>query len=232
MVNVDTVVLRPRRTGHAGARAADRHRVRVRVGRPRAGSSPTSTSSGRRSQQRLHPPGGDGRPHRSTTPGSSGWPRTTTWPCCKSRPRRRSSSRSRSAPRRTCKSGQKAFAIGNPFGLSLTLTKGIISALDREIESNAGHPITGAIQIDAPINPGNSGGPLLDKDARLIGVNTAIYSPAQAGGNVGIGFAIPVDTVNAVVTELIRHGQGAQPDVGGEAGGPACGSAGPGTRPG
>lgn len=99
--------------------------------------------------------------------------------------------------------GQKVFAIGNPFGLSLSLTKGIVSALDREIESLTDRPISGAIQTDAPINPGNSGGPLLDKDGRLIGVNTSIASPS--GGNVGIGFAIPVDTVNEIVPELIRN---------------------------
>ncbi|HJZ57718.1 MAG TPA: trypsin-like peptidase domain-containing protein [Gemmataceae bacterium] len=108
--------------------------------------------------------------------------------------------------------GQKAFAIGNPYGLSLTMTKGIISALDRTIESPTGAPISGAIQIDAAINPGNSGGPLLDKSGRLIGVNTSITSPS--GGNVGIGFAIPVDTVNAVVTEVIRTGRTVKPDLG------------------
>jgi S1-C subfamily serine protease len=108
--------------------------------------------------------------------------------------------------------GQKVFAIGNPFGLSLSMTKGIISALDREIDSPSDKPISGAIQTDAPINPGNSGGPLLDKDARLIGVNTSIATPS--GGNVGIGFAIPVDTVNSVVTELIQRGRLLQPDIG------------------
>ncbi len=108
--------------------------------------------------------------------------------------------------------GQKTYAIGNPFGLSLTMTKGIISALDREIESPGDRPIEHAIQTDAPINPGNSGGPLLDKDGRLIGVNTSIATPS--GGNVGIGFAIPVDTVNPVVTELIRTGKLPQPDIG------------------
>ncbi|MGL6094186.1 MAG: S1C family serine protease, partial [Fimbriiglobus sp.] len=110
------------------------------------------------------------------------------------------------------KVGQKAFAIGNPFGLSLTLTRGIVSALDREIDSPGEKPITGAIQTDAPINPGNSGGPLLDKDGRLIGVNTSIVGPA--GGNVGIGFAIPADTVNRVITELIQRGSLRQPDLG------------------
>ena len=108
--------------------------------------------------------------------------------------------------------GQKVFAIGNPYALSLTMTSGIISALDREIESPSDQPITGVIQVDAPINPGNSGGPLLDKDGRLIGVNTAIKSPS--GGNVGIGFAIPVDTVNTVVPELIREGKLYKPDLG------------------
>lgn len=109
--------------------------------------------------------------------------------------------------------GQKVYAIGNPFGLSLTMTKGIVSALDRTIESPSERPITGAIQTDAPINPGNSGGPLLDKDGRLIGVNSAIYNTGS-GGNVGIGFAIPVDTVNAIVTELIKRGRILQPDIG------------------
>lgn len=110
--------------------------------------------------------------------------------------------------------GQRVYAIGNPYGLSLTLTKGIVSALDREIDSPARTPITGAIQTDAPINPGNSGGPLLDKDGRLIGVNTAIATPQEGGGNVGIGFAIPVDTVNRVVPELIKNGKLLKPDLG------------------
>ena len=108
--------------------------------------------------------------------------------------------------------GQKAYAIGNPFGLSLSMTKGIISALDREIDSPSGRPTPGAIQIDAPINPGNSGGPLLNKDGLLIGVNTSIATPS--GGNVGIGFAIPVDTVVTVVKELIKSGRLLKPDLG------------------
>lgn len=110
--------------------------------------------------------------------------------------------------------GQKVFAIGNPFDLSLTLTKGIISALGRTIESDKqrGAPITGAIQHQAPINPGNSGGPLLNRFSKLIGVNTSITSPS--GGNVGIGFAIPSDTVNQVVTEIIRTGRTIKPDLG------------------
>jgi S1-C subfamily serine protease len=108
--------------------------------------------------------------------------------------------------------GQRCYAIGNPFGLSLTLTKGIVSALDRAIDSPAGTTIPGAIQTDAPINPGNSGGPLLDRAGRLIGVNTAIKT--TSGGSVGIGFAVPADTVNAVVPVLIRDGKILKPDLG------------------
>jgi S1-C subfamily serine protease len=108
--------------------------------------------------------------------------------------------------------GQKAFAIGNPFGLDQTLTTGVVSALGREIESVTHRPITGVIQTDASINPGNSGGPLLDSAGLLIGVNVAIYSPS--GASVGIGFAIPVDTVNRFVPELIRHGQVVRPGLG------------------
>jgi len=98
--------------------------------------------------------------------------------------------------------GQKVWAIGNPFGLDQTLTTGIISALNREMETDNNHTLHGLIQTDAAINPGNSGGPLLDSSARLIGVNTAIYSPS--GASAGIGFAIPVDTVNELVPQMIR----------------------------
>lgn len=108
--------------------------------------------------------------------------------------------------------GQKVFAIGNPFGLDQTLTTGVISALNREIESVTRRPIQGVIQSDAAINPGNSGGPLLDSTGRLIGVNTAIYSPS--GASAGIGFAIPVDTVNRIVPELIRSGKITRPGLG------------------
>ncbi|MGH7853739.1 MAG: S1C family serine protease [Candidatus Binatia bacterium] len=108
--------------------------------------------------------------------------------------------------------GQSVFAIGNPFGLDQTLTTGVISALNREIESVTRRPIQGVIQSDAAINPGNSGGPLLDSAGRLIGVNTAIYSPS--GASAGIGFAIPVDTVNRVVPELIRSGKIIRPGMG------------------
>ena len=108
--------------------------------------------------------------------------------------------------------GQKVMAIGNPFGLDHTLTTGIISALGREIESVARTPIRDLIQTDAAINPGNSGGPLLDSAGRLIGVNTAIYSPS--GAYAGIGFAIPVDTVNWVAPDLITHGRVLRPTLG------------------
>jgi len=108
--------------------------------------------------------------------------------------------------------GQSVFAIGNPFGLDQTLTTGVISALNREIESVTRRPIQGVIQSDAAINPGNSGGPLLDSAGRMIGVNTAIYSPS--GASAGIGFAIPVDTVNRIVPELIRSGKVTRPGLG------------------
>ncbi|MER2622846.1 MAG: trypsin-like peptidase domain-containing protein, partial [Accumulibacter sp.] len=98
------------------------------------------------------------------------------------------------------KVGQKVFAIGNPFGLDWTLTTGIISALDRSLGGEKGGTIEHLIQTDAAINPGNSGGPLLDSAGRLIGINTAIYSPS--GASAGIGFAVPVDTVNRVVPQL------------------------------
>ncbi|HEX3314987.1 MAG TPA: trypsin-like peptidase domain-containing protein [Gemmataceae bacterium] len=110
------------------------------------------------------------------------------------------------------KVGQKTFAIGNPFGLDQTLTTGIVSALDREIEGDGGRTVKGMIQTDAAINPGNSGGPLLDSSGRLIGVNTAIISPS--GTSAGIGFAIPVDEVNRVVPRLLRNEVIARPSLG------------------
>jgi S1-C subfamily serine protease len=109
------------------------------------------------------------------------------------------------------KVGQKVFAIGNPFGLDWTLTTGIISALDRSLSGEEG-TIEHLIQTDAAINPGNSGGPLLDSAGRLIGITTAIYSPS--GANAGIGFAVPVDTVNRVVPQIIRHGKYIRPGLG------------------
>ena len=111
--------------------------------------------------------------------------------------------------------GQKVFAIGNPFGLDHTLTTGIISALDRQIPSGTGRSIQGVIQTDAAINPGNSGGPLLDSAGRVIGVNTAIFNPKGAAGTyIGIGFAVPVDTVSRIVPQLIEHGKVVRPGMG------------------
>jgi S1-C subfamily serine protease len=115
--------------------------------------------------------------------------------------------------------GQKVYAIGNPFGLDQTLTTGIVSALEREIEAVTKRTIRGVIQTDAAINPGNSGGPLLDSAGRLIGVNTAIYSPS--GASAGIGFAIPVDEVNRIVPRLISEGKFVRPTIGIQAAPPA-----------
>jgi S1-C subfamily serine protease len=108
--------------------------------------------------------------------------------------------------------GQKVYAIGNPFGLDWTLTTGIVSALDRSLTGEDSVLIQHLVQTDAAINPGNSGGPLLDSAGRLIGMNTAIYSPS--GASAGVGFAVPVDTVNRVVPELITKGHYASPSLG------------------
>jgi 2-alkenal reductase len=110
------------------------------------------------------------------------------------------------------KVGQSAFAIGNPFGLDQTLTTGVISALQRRLPTSEGREIADVIQTDAAVNPGNSGGPLLDSAGRLIGVNTAIFSPS--GASAGIGFAVPVDVVNRVVPQLIRSGRMPNPGIG------------------
>ncbi len=108
--------------------------------------------------------------------------------------------------------GQATFAIGNPFGLSRSLTTGVVSALDRRLPTETGREIRGVIQTDAAINPGNSGGPLLDSAGRLIGVNTAILS--GSGSSAGVGFAVPVDVVNRVVPQLIAGGRVARPGIG------------------
>jgi S1-C subfamily serine protease len=108
--------------------------------------------------------------------------------------------------------GQRVLAIGNPFGLDHSLTIGVVSALGRELTSPSGRLIRDVIQTDAAINPGNSGGPLLDSSGRLIGVNTAIYSPS--GANAGIGFAVPVDTVRRLVPQLIERGRPLQTGIG------------------
>jgi S1-C subfamily serine protease len=108
--------------------------------------------------------------------------------------------------------GQRVFAIGNPFGLDQSLTTGVVSALNRSILSVTGRRIENVIQTDAAINPGNSGGPLLDSAGRLIGVNAQIAS--TSGSSAGIGFAVPVDTVNQVVPQLIGHGRITRPQLG------------------
>ncbi len=113
---------------------------------------------------------------------------------------------------RDLKIGQTVFAIGNPFGLSRTLTQGIVSALDRELPTTGYREVAGVIQTDAAINPGNSGGPLLDSAGRLIGVNTAIRS--ASGSSAGVSFSIPVDLVNRIVPALIAKGRAPLPGIG------------------
>lgn len=108
--------------------------------------------------------------------------------------------------------GRKVLAIGNPFALDTTLTVGVVSALGREIKSLNNRTIKNVIQTDAAINPGNSGGPLLDSHGRLIGVNTAIYSPS--GASAGIGFAIPVNTLKVIIPQLREHGKLFRPVIG------------------
>lgn len=110
------------------------------------------------------------------------------------------------------KVGQKALAIGNPFGLDKTLTTGIVSSLGRTMRATNGRLIRGIIQTDAAINPGNSGGPLLDSGGKMIGVNTAIFSPV--GGSIGIGFAIPVNTIKKVLPQLLDKGYVSRPWLG------------------
>ena len=108
--------------------------------------------------------------------------------------------------------GQTVLAIGNPFGLDHTLTTGIVSALNRTVENESGGDIDNVIQTDAAINPGNSGGPLIDSAGRLVGINTMIFSPS--GAYAGIGFAVPVDTINRVVPRLIGYGRYVRPTLG------------------
>ncbi len=108
--------------------------------------------------------------------------------------------------------GQKVYAIGNPFGLNSTLTTGIISATGRPLTTESGRVIENVIQTDAPINPGNSGGPLINTSGEVIGINTAIFTPS--GGNVGIGFAIPVNTAKELIPDLIKYGRVRRPWLG------------------
>ncbi len=108
--------------------------------------------------------------------------------------------------------GEKVYAIGNPFGLSGTMTQGIISSI-RSIRNGDGAPIEDAIQTDAAINPGNSGGPLLNSRGEVIGINTMIASNG-AEQSSGIGFAIPINTAKAVLSDLTRYGQVRRPSLG------------------
>ena len=109
--------------------------------------------------------------------------------------------------------GQRVLAVGNPFGFDHTLTTGVVSGLGRELRSPSGRRIRDVIQTDAAINPGNSGGPLLDSSGRLIGINSAIFSPS--GASAGISFAVPIDTVSRLVPQLIRYGRIKQPGIAG-----------------
>jgi putative serine protease PepD len=108
--------------------------------------------------------------------------------------------------------GQMAIAIGNPFGLDRTVTRGVVSAIGRSLKADTGRQIRNVIQTDAAINPGNSGGPLLNSRGEVIGVNTAIFSPS--GGSIGIGFAIPVNTAKNILPQLIARGRASHPWLG------------------
>jgi putative serine protease PepD len=108
--------------------------------------------------------------------------------------------------------GQMAIAIGNPFGLDRTVTRGVVSALGRSLKSDSGRQIRNVIQTDAAINPGNSGGPLLNSRGEVIGINTAIFTPS--GGSVGIGFAIPINTAKKLMPQLITRGRASHPWMG------------------
>jgi S1-C subfamily serine protease len=112
----------------------------------------------------------------------------------------------------TLQVGQTAIAIGNPFGLDRTVTRGVVSSVGRMLRSESGRQIRGVIQTDAPINPGNSGGPLLNSRGEVIGINSAIYTPS--GGSVGIGFAIPVNTAKRLLPQLIAKGRVSHPWLG------------------
>jgi S1-C subfamily serine protease len=115
---------------------------------------------------------------------------------------------------RDVKVGDPTVAIGNPFGLDLTLTTGVVSAKARRIEAPNGFQIEDVLQTDAAINPGNSGGPLIDGQGRVIGINSAIRTGGEGGGNIGIGFAVPVDTAKRILPQLRRSGRVSRPFLG------------------
>ena len=108
--------------------------------------------------------------------------------------------------------GQMAIAIGNPFGLDRTITRGVVSAVGRSLKSDTGRQIRNVSQTDAAINPGNSGGPLLNSRGEVIGINTAIFTPS--GGSVGIGFAVPVNTAKKLLPQLVAQGRASHPWLG------------------
>ena len=110
--------------------------------------------------------------------------------------------------------GDSVVAIGNPFGLDRSVTAGIVSALQREVQAPNAYPIDHVIQTDAAINHGNSGGPLIDTEGEVIGVNSQIQTGGSSGGNVGVGFAIPINTVRTVAAQLIRNGKVEHPSLG------------------
>ena len=136
---------------------------------------------------------------------SSARTRTPTWRCCGSTPRGCGCGRSRSARARRCRSATAVAAIGSPFGERQSLSVGVVSAIDRSIESLTDFQISGAIQTDAAINPGNSGGPLVDEDGRVIGINQQIKT--NSGGGEGVGFAVPVDLVKRSLGQLRETGK-------------------------
>lgn len=113
---------------------------------------------------------------------------------------------------KTLQVGQKAIAIGNPFGLDHSITTGIVSATGRKIPGFGGIEIHGMIQTDCSINPGNSGGPLFDSSGRVIGMNTMIFS--SSGSSSGIGFAVPIGDINRIVPQIIKHGKVTRPALG------------------
>jgi S1-C subfamily serine protease len=110
--------------------------------------------------------------------------------------------------------GDPTVAIGNPFGLDLTLTTGVVSAKARRIEAPNGFEIEDVLQTDAAINPGNSGGPLIDARGRVIGINSAIRTGGEGGGSVGIGFAVPIDTARRILPQLQKTGRVERPFLG------------------
>ena len=209
----------PRRRPGARRRQADRRRGRdlrrrARVRRldqdhraapaPASSSTPTARSSPTPtwSATRVDRAGPVRRRRDRRRARSSGVDRSSDLAVVKVRRRPHARRRWRWPTRARCAPGQLAVAIGSPFGLSQTTTAGIVSGTGRHIQAPDGFQIDSVIQTDAPINPGNSGGPLLDAKGRVIGVNSQIAS--QSGGSVGIGFAVPSNTVRDVIPRLER----------------------------